>query len=44
MIDDKDSDERDQIGEKDEDKLTDEIEVLEPGKSSSQKYIDNVKK
>ena len=31
MIDEKESDERDQIGENDEDRLTDDIEVLKLG-------------
>ena len=44
ISDDKDSDERDQIGENDEDRLTDHMEVLEQGKLSSQKNIDNIEK
>ena len=44
MSDDKESDERDQIGENDEDILTDDIEVLKPGKLSSQNNIDNTEK
>ena len=44
MSDDKDSDEIDQIGENDEDRLTGDVEVLKLVKSSSQKNIDNIKK
>ena len=44
MIDDKEYDERDQIGENDEDRLNDDIEVLKLGKLSSKRYIDNIDK
>ena len=44
MSDDKEYDERYQIGENDEDSLTDETEVLKLGKLSSQKNIYNIEK
>ena len=44
MSDDKESDERDQIGENDEDRLTDGIKILKMGKLSSQKNINNIDK
>ena len=42
MIDDKESDERDQIGVNDEERLNEDIEFLKLGKLSSNIYIDNV--
>ena len=42
MSDDNESDERDQIGKNDEENLTEDIEVLKLGKSSSQKNIDKI--
>ena len=44
MIDDKKYDERDQIGENDEERVTDDIEVLKLVKLSSKIYIDIVDK
>ena len=44
MSDEKDSDKRDQIGKYDEERLTDDTEVLKLGKLSSQKNIDNIEK
>ena len=44
MIDGKESDKRDQIGESDEDRLTDDIEFLKQGNLSSQKNIDDIDK
>ena len=44
MIDDKKYDERDQIGENDEERVTDDIEVLKLVKFSSKIYIYNVDK
>ena len=44
MGDDRDSDERYPIGKNDEERLTDDIEVLKLGKYSSQKNIDNIEK
>ena len=44
MSDNKNYDERDQISKKEEEKVTDIIEVLKLGKLSSQKNIDNVEK
>ena len=44
VIDDKDSDERDQISKNDEEKVTEDIEVLKLGKLSSQKNVDNLEK
>ena len=42
MSDDKKSDERDEIIKNDEEKVTEDIEVLKLGKLSSQKNIDNI--
>ena len=39
-----DSDERDQMGQNDEYRLTDDREVLKLGKLSSKRYIDNIEK
>ena len=44
MSDDKKSDEREQISKNDEEKVTEDIEVLKLGKLSSQKNIDNIEK
>ena len=44
MIDNKEYDERNQIGENDEERLNDCIEVLKLGKFSSKRYIDNIDK
>ena len=44
VIDDKDSDERNQIYKNDEERVTDDIEVLKQAKFSSQKYTDNIEK
>ena len=44
MSDDKDSDERYQIIENDEERVTGDIEVLQLGKFSSKKNDDNIKK
>ena len=44
MIDDKKSDERYQIGENHEDRLTDDIRKLKLGKLSSQKSLENIDK
>ena len=44
ISDDKDSDEIDKIGVNDEERLNDDIEVLELVKLSSQKNIDNIEK
>ena len=44
IIDDRESDERDQIGENDAERLTDDIEVFKLVKLSSKKYIYNVDK
>ena len=44
MSDDKESDERYQIGENDKEVGTDDIEILKLGKFSSQKNIDNIEK
>ena len=44
MNDEKDSDERDQMVENDEDRLTDDIDVLELEKLFLQKNIDNIEK
>ena len=44
MNDDKESDERDHISKNDEEKVTEDIEILKLGKLSSQKSIDNIEK
>ena len=44
MSDDKEYDKRYQMGENDEDGFTDDIDVLELGKLSLQKNIDNIDK
>ena len=44
IIDDREYDERDQTGKNDEEKVTEDIEVLKLGKLSPQKNIDNIKK
>ena len=44
MSDDKEPDERDQIGEKKEERVTDDIEWFKLGKLSSKKNIDNIEK
>ena len=44
MIHDKESDERDQIGENKKEKLNTDIELLNLRKLSSERYIDNVEK
>ena len=44
MSDDKESDERYQISRNDEEKVTEDIEVLKLGKLSSNKNIDNIEK
>ena len=44
MSDDKESNKRDQISKNDEEKVTEDIEVLKLGKLSSQKNIDNIEK
>ena len=44
MIDDKESDEIDQMVENDESRLTDDMEILKLGKLSSQKNIENIGK
>ena len=44
MSDDKESYKRDQINEIHKEKVTEDIEVLKLGKSSSQKNIDNIEK
>ena len=44
MSDEKDSDERDQINKNDEERVTNDIEVLKLGKFGSQKNTDNVEK
>ena len=40
----KESDEIDHIIENDEDRLSDDIEILKQGKLSSQKHIENISK
>ena len=44
MIDNKETGERDHIGENDEERLTDDIDLLKMGKLISQKNIDNIDK
>ena len=44
MIDEKESDERDQIGKNDEEILTDDLEVFKLVKFISERYIDNIYK
>ena len=44
MNDDKESDERDHISKNDEEKVTEDIEILKLGKLSSQKNKDNIEK
>ena len=44
MSDDMESDKRDQTSKMDEEKVTEDIEVLKLGKLSSQKIIDNIEK
>ena len=44
MSDDKESNNRDQISKTDEEKVTEDIEVLKLGKLSLQKIIDNIEK
>ena len=44
MSDDNESDERDQISKNDEEKVTDDIEVLKLGKLSSKKNDENIEK
>ena len=44
ISDDKESDERYHIGENDEERVTDDIEVLKPGTLSLQKNMDNLEK
>ena len=44
MSDDKESDEREHISKNDEEKVTEDIEVLKLGKLSLQKNIDNIEK
>ena len=44
MSDYKEYDERDQIGENDEERVIDDIKVLNLGKMSSQKSIENIQK
>ena len=44
MSDDKDSDEIDQIYKNDEERVTNDIEILKLGKFGSQKNMDNIEK